>query len=435
MFSMLTALKLHTACCTTLQLTFADFILMRNYDNHLLDAALHDAACHRSTGQHFPASPPLIAWIVALAKLRMLGRATAMNVSSCVTDSTAPSLSLSTVACISNIHLLENGSDLLCDETSEDCSLGPGVLSVRQTAILTPMTKVRYFVRVSIYLLSCLLETCLHLISFLPFTRYPIIIIIQHAFSHTESGNPCINLSRLYFIICRTSEIIKMSASSEQQIRVLPQVVDEVAASRPDTTWVHYPRSNDVKDGYRDITFKELQQATDRMAHWIERNVGTSTTRETFAYMGVNDIRYIFTILAATKTGYKVLLPSVRNSEEAQRSLLRNTKCTTFLHSAETKAQVKAFDDPELSLKSFEIPTLNELLDQDATSESYKGKISHDPNEIMIIIHTSGSTGLPKPIPLRNGYLATVYGLRDIQVEGRTTVSNVIFNDQPLYCR
>ncbi|KAG9972563.1 hypothetical protein KCU72_g24209, partial [Aureobasidium melanogenum] len=116
--------------------------------------------------------------------------------------------------------------------------------------------------------------------------------------------------------------------------RVVPHIVDEIAKTAPNTKWVEVPRNNDnLQDGYKTLTFGQLSQAVSRMARWIEKTIGTSTSRETITFMDrQNDIRYIFAIIASMKTGYKILLSSTRNSEEGQRAILQRTNSKKFLH-------------------------------------------------------------------------------------------------------
>ena len=60
-------------------------------------------------------------------------------------------------------------------------------------------------------------------------------------------------------------------------------------------------------------------------------------------------------------------------------------------------------------MRHFSVAALNELLAEGSVAEYAYDKTfetaAHDP---FIVIHTSGSTGLPKPITIRHGGLATI---------------------------
>lgn len=223
--------------------------------------------------------------------------------------------------------------------------------------------------------------------------------------------------------------------SIQETVWDLPTVVTETAKSEPDRPWVFVPKNNNkLSDGYKSITFNDLAKSVNKLARWIEKTVGISKSRETIAYMDrSNDMRYIFMILAAIKTGHKILLTSTRNTVEGQRFLIRQTRCKTFLHSAESTADIKEYRDDETEFQSLEIPSLFDLLEGD--DEDYIGTSSDDPMETAIIIHTSGSTGLPKPISLRNGWLAGAYLMPNCQdAKGRAHLGSLFFGKVTSLC-
>jgi thioester reductase-like protein/acyl-coenzyme A synthetase/AMP-(fatty) acid ligase len=219
-------------------------------------------------------------------------------------------------------------------------------------------------------------------------------------------------------------------------LRVVPHIVDEIARTAPDTKWVEVPRNNDnLQEGYKSLTFGQLSQAVSRMARWMEETFGTSTSRETITYMDrQNDLRYIFAIIASQKTGYKVLLASTRNSEEGQRAILQRTQSKKFLHGQGMREEVLALQDEKTPIQAFEVPPLDYFLD-DNNVEHYEGTVSTDPNEIVAIIHTSGSTGIPKPIYLRNGYLACLDRIRQLPIaNGRKSRAQKFVGTDRAFC-
>ncbi|KAH0385728.1 acetyl-CoA synthetase-like protein, partial [Aureobasidium melanogenum] len=227
-----------------------------------------------------------------------------------------------------------------------------------------------------------------------------------------------------------------MTSYDNLHFRVVPHIVDEVARTAPDTKWVEVPRNNDnLQDGYKTLTFGQLSQAASRMARWIEKTIGTSTSRETITFMDrQNDIRYIFAIIASMKTGYKVLLASTRNSEEGQRAILQRTSSKKFLHGQGMREEILALQDEKTPIEAFEVPPMGYFFDGDNV-EHYEGTVSSDPNDIVAIIHTSGSTGIPKPIYLRNGYLACNELIRQISIpDGRQSRAQKFGGTDRAFC-
>lgn len=88
--------------------------------------------------------------------------------------------------------------------------------------------------------------------------------------------------------------------------RLLPHIVDAQAQFNPLRVWASYARSSDLSKGFRDINFKELAQAVNNVAWYIDSEVGRSACFQTVAFIGVSDIRYAVFFLAAVKCGYKV---------------------------------------------------------------------------------------------------------------------------------
>jgi acyl-coenzyme A synthetase/AMP-(fatty) acid ligase len=67
---------------------------------------------------------------------------------------------------------------------------------------------------------------------------------------------------------------------------VLPRIIDSVATDEPNRTWITVPRSQDLKDGFRDITFADLQHAVNGFARWVEHKIGLGNSDSVMAYMG-----------------------------------------------------------------------------------------------------------------------------------------------------
>lgn len=88
--------------------------------------------------------------------------------------------------------------------------------------------------------------------------------------------------------------------------RLLPQIVDYQAKHAPEKLAVAIAKSSDISKGYRETNYKELANAVNYMAWWLEGKFGGKGNFETIAYLGVQDHRYTIFELAAIKTGYVV---------------------------------------------------------------------------------------------------------------------------------
>jgi acyl-coenzyme A synthetase/AMP-(fatty) acid ligase len=88
--------------------------------------------------------------------------------------------------------------------------------------------------------------------------------------------------------------------------RLIANMVDYLATSDPDRVWAQVSRTQDVEDGFRKITMKQLANAVNHVAWWLESKIGCSTDFEVIAYLGPSDVRYAILCFAAIKCGYVV---------------------------------------------------------------------------------------------------------------------------------
>ncbi|KAL2273595.1 hypothetical protein FJTKL_04192 [Diaporthe vaccinii] len=188
--------------------------------------------------------------------------------------------------------------------------------------------------------------------------------------------------------------------------RLLPAVVDETAESHPDLPYGYVPVSTNVGDGFKAVSFSDVATAANFLATWIQQNLGTSTSFETIAYMGPGDLRYVVVFLAAVKCGYKVLLTSPRNSAWMNASLLEQTQCRHFLYAKEVEGLVTPLLEHKSDLNLEKIETLDDLIrpgTQHFTWDKEYDEAKWDP---ILILHSSGSTGAPKPIVMNHATFA-----------------------------
>ncbi|KAK3332836.1 hypothetical protein B0T19DRAFT_457824 [Cercophora scortea] len=224
-------------------------------------------------------------------------------------------------------------------------------------------------------------------------------------------------------------------------MRSLPDIVDTLADEVPDNVWVKVPLSSLDSDGpeeeelvWDNVTWRQLSRAVDAMAHWIDQHLGSPATKsETVAYMGVNDIRYAIVILATLKTGYTSLLTSPRNSQQGHSSLLTATSCHKFLFTDELQliAQniVTAHTSP---VKALQIPLLHDLLDPLSSHPPYLNTTpSPSEQDTLLILHSSGTTGLPKPVHIKAGTLNILPSILSMPTPpGRVNMHDVLYRSR-----
>ncbi|KAI1349456.1 hypothetical protein F5Y01DRAFT_289187 [Xylaria sp. FL0043] len=226
--------------------------------------------------------------------------------------------------------------------------------------------------------------------------------------------------------------------------RLLPHVVDDIARREPERECFSYPRSSNPKDGWKVVTFKQYANAINHVARKIIANCGTPSTKfPTIAYIGPNDVRYIVMVLAAVKAGYQALFVSPRNSQEAQLSLFDKTDCHILVFPKSHRAVVQPWLQ-EREMRAIETgPIENWFPEEDVEPVPYSKTFEEAEWDPLCVLHTSGSTGIPKPIIARQGMVAVsdIYHVHrqpdwkgyKIFVRGFSEDSKRNFNPMPLF--
>ena len=192
--------------------------------------------------------------------------------------------------------------------------------------------------------------------------------------------------------------------------RLLSEIVESRAAAQPQAIFAKVPRNNAYANGYRAVTNSSLLTAIDHVAALITSTFGPSKNFERIAYLGLNDLRYTIVLLAGIKTGYTMFLPSPRNSEEAHIALLASLECSRMIKTSPGPTCVSIVES--VTSEKLTVPTLDELLDLDpkhvrvVTHQKSFDDAKTDP---IFVLHTSGSTGIPKPLIYTNEYVARMY--------------------------
>ncbi|KAF2845610.1 acetyl-CoA synthetase-like protein [Plenodomus tracheiphilus IPT5] len=188
--------------------------------------------------------------------------------------------------------------------------------------------------------------------------------------------------------------------------RLVPSIIDDNARTQPNRACFAIPRCEALHEGLRDITWRTYANAINKMAYFIQREIGRSTSFETVMYLGFPDIRSFIVLVALIKTGHKALFSSYHNSLAAHTDLIQRTNCKILLH---TRGFPVANILETNRMQSVCISELGSLLD-DIPAELYPYSKSfeeakHDP---CFMVHTSGASGMPKPVLWTHWSLSTI---------------------------
>lgn len=218
--------------------------------------------------------------------------------------------------------------------------------------------------------------------------------------------------------------------------RLLPQVVSDLAVTDPDRVVGYTARYNTgLPMSFIPFTTAQLSNAVNFTSYLIDNVLGKDN-HDVIGFIGLQDYRYWVMELAAINTGHPLLIPSIRNAVSNTVNLTTASKCSTFFYSGvgtpiETHAQALAAALPDLKISP--IPSLEEMTLSLAIHYPFTKTFAEAKDDTILILHTSGSTGDPKPISINHAFLNRLDLEHQVpSVEGRDLATFHSF-EGPLY--
>ncbi|KAH9866909.1 hypothetical protein IAQ61_007498 [Plenodomus lingam] len=195
-------------------------------------------------------------------------------------------------------------------------------------------------------------------------------------------------------------------ASPRYGRRLVPNIIDDNARNQPNRACFSIPKCDALEHGFRDITWRMYANAINKTAYFIEREIGRSTSFETVMYLGFPDIRCFIILVALIKTGHKALFSSYHNSLAAHTDLIQRTNCTVLLH---THGLPVAGILEKNRMKSVRMVELEALINETPIENyPYTKSFEEAKYEPCFMVHTSGASGMPKPVLWTHWSLSTI---------------------------
>lgn len=214
-----------------------------------------------------------------------------------------------------------------------------------------------------------------------------------------------------------------------RQNKPVRTTIDDIAADSPGRPFISICRSDEVSAGWQDITYSDFSKAVNRCAWWMKQAFGESQKFKTLSYAGPQDLTYLILLLASTKTGHNVSIPThillARRwfndrpqillchpalSLEDRLILLEASHCEIFLHPVnDSSISQSVFQRLDMTIAA--LPQLDAwLVDSDVSPFPFRKTRIDAWNDPFAIVHSSGTTGTPKFLQLTHSSVAAAAG-------------------------
>lgn len=199
----------------------------------------------------------------------------------------------------------------------------------------------------------------------------------------------------------------KLSASYRQALSdipgfpvLVPSAIDYRASEEPNRVILTYPQPGTKQ--FVDVTWGQFTHAVDKAAWKFDAQIGARrTSSDPVKVVGVlarSDAAYTVTIYALHKCGITPLMISTRNSHAAIVNLLKLTDSVALLADSYHKFAAEAAVAEVGDIPIFDPAFLPGKVLEDRRPFPFNLKYADECDNPGVILHTSGSTGLPKPV-------------------------------------
>ncbi|KAI0479449.1 hypothetical protein GGR56DRAFT_378745 [Xylariaceae sp. FL0804] len=143
------------------------------------------------------------------------------------------------------------------------------------------------------------------------------------------------------------------------------------------------------------VDFEDLENCSNRAAWLLDSLPGCQVL-----YMGPSDVRYAIWLIAAIKTGRSIVFPSLANNVTANERFFETLGCKTLLHAPEAKsALAPLLEAVNGTIECIATPSYETMMSKDVTPiYPFDKAFEEAQNDVFMCLHTSGTSGHPKPI-------------------------------------
>ncbi|KAI1126135.1 hypothetical protein F5Y10DRAFT_293994 [Nemania abortiva] len=195
------------------------------------------------------------------------------------------------------------------------------------------------------------------------------------------------------------------------ELLVIDDIIRHRAADNPPSPILAYPRTAQSVDDYEKFTGKQLDQFVDGAVKYFLSRGLKPNTHEVAAILASSNVDFIVTFFALSRLGYTVLCLSLRLPDVAIVNLLKQAQCHIIIRDESPFVATNVGTVQKVwDLNDLPIPT-RELYDRGDSSHEQPFVRPYDAaqerDRVALLMHSSGSTGLPKIVTLTHRNVLT----------------------------
>ncbi|KAI0911563.1 putative NRPS-like enzyme [Ustulina deusta] len=186
---------------------------------------------------------------------------------------------------------------------------------------------------------------------------------------------------------------------------MIDDLIRERAKDEHQVPILGYPRYKDKAADYELFTGRELDRMVDE-ACWVLMKAGLEmNSHKTVGLFAPSDLSFVVALFALSRLGCRALTVSIRLSELACLNLMERTECDTLIVGSTVRiaATIDGLKKARSDLNFIPMLTRAEFDKPGSPSEPFVRPIPDREAEhaqVALFGHSSGSTGLPKPLAL-----------------------------------
>jgi hypothetical protein len=115
--------------------------------------------------------------------------------------------------------------------------------------------------------------------------------------------------------------------------RLMPTTLHCEAKPNPQRTFAIATKSDNIEDGFHEVSFQQVAQAVNHVSHWLQARFESSNKpvhQTTLAYIRPPDLRYNIIFYAAVQCRYKVRFPESLTIPKSVRWILYQVSRSFF---------------------------------------------------------------------------------------------------------